>query len=124
MGFRGLALGTSIAAMVNAGALIWLLRGRLDGLDDRRTVTAFVKILAASLAMGAAAWWTNHALASLLPSGVAMGKHLDLFLAARLLLAIGAGIVVLIGSARLLRVGELTAAAAPLMRRLGGKTPR
>ena len=119
MGFRGLALGTSIATIVNAGALIWLLRGRLDGLDDRRTVTAFLKILAASLAMGAAAWWTNHALQSLLPSGVAIGKRLDLFLAARLLLAIGAGIGVLIGAARLLRVDEL-AAAAPLLRRLGG----
>ena len=124
MGFRGLALGTSIATIVNAGALIWLLRGRLDGLDDRRTVTAFLKILAASLAMGAAAWWTNHALESLLPSAVAIGKRLDLFLAARLLLAIGAGIGVLIGAARLLRVEEL-AAAAPLLRRLGGsKGPR
>ena len=33
MGFRGLALGTAIAALFNAGTLLWLLRRRLDGLD-------------------------------------------------------------------------------------------
>src|SRR5262245_15406180 len=54
-GYRGLALGTSIAALFNAAALLWLLRRRLDGLDDRRILSSFSKIAAASLAMGAAA---------------------------------------------------------------------
>ena len=31
MGYRGLALGTALAAMFNAGALLWLLRRRLGG---------------------------------------------------------------------------------------------
>src|SRR5499426_3640969 len=54
-GFRGLALGTSVAALFNAGALLWLLRRRLDGLDDRRILSSFSRIAIASLAMGTAA---------------------------------------------------------------------
>ena len=38
IGFRGLALGTSIAALVNAALLLGLLRRRLGGLDGRRLV--------------------------------------------------------------------------------------
>ena len=38
LGFRGLALGTAIAAMFNAGTLLFLLSRRLDGLDGRRIV--------------------------------------------------------------------------------------
>src|SRR4029434_6717124 len=52
VGYRGLALGTALAAIFNAGALLWLLRGRLGGLDGRRIAVAVVKILAASVAMG------------------------------------------------------------------------
>ena len=32
-GFRGLAAGTAFAATFNAGALLWLLRGRLSGIE-------------------------------------------------------------------------------------------
>jgi peptidoglycan biosynthesis protein MviN/MurJ (putative lipid II flippase) len=56
MGYRGLALGTAAAAMFNATALLWLLRGPLGGIDGRRIGTAFGKILSASALMGAAAW--------------------------------------------------------------------
>jgi putative peptidoglycan lipid II flippase len=38
LGFAGLALGTSIAAMTNAALLLWLLRARLGGLEDRRLI--------------------------------------------------------------------------------------
>src|SRR5215471_18067191 len=38
-GYRGLALGTSIAALFNAAGLLWLLRRRLAGLDDRRVLS-------------------------------------------------------------------------------------
>src|SRR6476660_3995535 len=68
MGYRGLALGTALAALFNAGALLWLLRRRLGGLDERRVFIAFVKILAASIAMGAAARLAASALATLLPA--------------------------------------------------------
>jgi putative peptidoglycan lipid II flippase len=120
LGYRGLALGTAIAAVFNAGTLLWLLGRRLDGLDGRRTALAFVKILAASIAMGAAAWWADHALQSVLPTGVYIRKHLDLYLSIRLMLAIAAGVGVLIASARVLRIAEFDDAAASVLRRLGG----
>jgi putative peptidoglycan lipid II flippase len=125
LGFRGLALGTAVAAVFNAGALLWLLRGRLDGLDGRRTVIAFGKILGASIAMGAVAWWSDHALQAVLPAGVYIRKHVDLYLSMRLAVAIVAGVVVLAGSARLLRIAEFDDAVARVLRRFGApKGPR
>ena len=56
LGHRGLALGTAIAALVNAGLLLWMLRARLGGLEGRRLVTALMKISVASAAMGFAAY--------------------------------------------------------------------
>src|SRR5258705_2794254 len=55
LGYRGLALGTSIAALFNAAALIWILHRRLDGLDDRHVLSSFARIIVASLGMGLAA---------------------------------------------------------------------
>ena len=52
IGFRGLALGTSIAAIVNAVALLWLLRRRLGGLEGRRLSLTFVKVALAALRDG------------------------------------------------------------------------
>ncbi len=67
MGFLGLALGTAIAANVNAGLLIYLLSKRLGGLEGGRVTQAFVKILVASAVMGAAAYYTEAWLHTLLP---------------------------------------------------------
>lgn len=60
LGFLGLALGTSIAAMVNAAALVWLLQRRLDGLDGDRLRVAFFKILIAALVMAAVSLAIQH----------------------------------------------------------------
>jgi putative peptidoglycan lipid II flippase len=54
MGFRGLALGTSIAAIANAAALLWLLRGAIGGLDGRHLWITTIKIVAAAGAMALA----------------------------------------------------------------------
>jgi putative peptidoglycan lipid II flippase len=67
MGFLGLALGTAIAANLNAWLLLYLLSKRLGGLDGARVTRAFVKILIASLAMGVAAFYTEAWLHRLLP---------------------------------------------------------
>lgn len=58
MGFTGLALGTATASVFNAAVLLVLLSRRLDGLEHTRVALAFIKILVASLVMGAAAHWT------------------------------------------------------------------
>jgi putative peptidoglycan lipid II flippase len=62
MGHRGLALGTALAALLNAGVLLLMLRERLGGIDGRRMVTAVSKISAASLVMAVAAYYTEYIL--------------------------------------------------------------
>ena len=45
LGYRGLALGTSIAALFNAVTLLTLLRRDLGGLDEKRMISSFVRIM-------------------------------------------------------------------------------
>lgn len=113
VGYRGLALGTALAALFNAGALLWLLRKRLGGLDEGAVTMAFLKITAASLAMGGAAYLLNAWLA------LAFASRSVVFEVLRIALAIGAACVVLAASARLLRIWEFMEAVRIVTRRLG-----
>jgi putative peptidoglycan lipid II flippase len=112
MGFRGLALGTAIAAIINAGALLWLLRGRLGGLEGGRIAVALGKITVASAIMGAAAWYTAQWLAVALPGPG------ELFKLLRVGIAIGVALGVLAASAKLLRIAEFDEAFSKVTRRL------
>ena len=76
MGFRGLALGTALAAMFNAIALLWLLERRLGGLEGRRIATSLIKIVVASLVMGLAAWSTSAWLTEAVPGDALLWKVL------------------------------------------------
>jgi len=114
IGYRGLALGTALAAIFNATALLWLLRRRLHGIDGRRVTVSFVKILLASIAMGAAAYLSVAWLETAWPGGDLIHK------AARLLVGILFGVVVLAGSARLLRIEEFQEAVAQVTKRITG----
>ena len=100
MGYRGLALGTSIAAIVNAGLLLFLLRRRLHGLEGRRVTIALFKITAASLAMGAAALVVDTLMQGWVPGA---GFTAQLI---RLAADIGAAVVVLAAAAHLLHIDE------------------
>ena len=100
LGYRGLALGTSIAALVNAGLLLFLLRRRLDGLDDRRILRSLTRIILASAAMGIAAAAADLSLGIWLP-----GSGLSVQLV-RLAASIVIALVVLAGAAHLLRIAE------------------
>ena len=113
MGYRGLALGTAIAAVFNASALLYLLGRRLDGLDGRRIAVSLGKILVASLLMGAASYYAAVWLADALPSGNWHWK------AVRVSGAIGAGVLVLMASARVLAIAEFNDALSSVTRRLG-----
>jgi putative peptidoglycan lipid II flippase len=100
LGHRGLALGTALAALVNAAILFWLLRVRLAGVDGTRLLTAVSKISLASLLMAAAAYETERLLH--IPfGGTAMTMQ-----ALRVFAAIGTGMAVLALSAHLLRIEE------------------
>jgi len=111
MGYQGLALGTAIAAIFNAGALLWLLRGRLDGLDGRRVGIAFIKIVIASAAMGLAAYLASTWLAARTPDPSLVWQIVNLGA------AIGAGLAVLVAFARLLRIAEFDDAITRVLRR-------
>src|SRR5690606_4927304 len=67
MGYTGLALGTSIAAIFNACVLLVLLRRALDGLELLRILNSLARIALASLAMGAVAMGVDRWLGSVLP---------------------------------------------------------
>jgi len=112
MGYRGLALGTALAAMFNAGALLWLLRNRLGGLEGRRVAVAFAKIACASIAMGAAAHLTAAWLGSHLPPAGSIWRAIELAT------AIAVGVAVLGASARVLRIAEFDEAFGRVLRRL------
>jgi putative peptidoglycan lipid II flippase len=112
MGYRGLALGTTIAAIFNAGALIWALDRRIAGLERARIAVTFGKTLAASLLMGIAALFTSEWMASLLPGASTAIR------AVRVSAAIGAGLLVLVVAARVMRIAEFEEARALVLRRL------
>ncbi len=56
LGYKGLALATSIAAFVNFGFLIYKLRVKVGPLDGRRILNSLVRICLASGAMGFLIW--------------------------------------------------------------------
>ena len=116
LGFRGLALGTSIAALFNAGALLWFLHRRLGGLEDRRVVSSLIRIVIASAVMGAAALAIDRALPVWMPGdGLAIQG-------ARLLATIASALVVLALTAHLLRIREFQQGVALVSRRAGGES--
>jgi putative peptidoglycan lipid II flippase len=112
MGFGGLALGTAISSLVNAGLLMLLLSRRIGGVDGRRVFETFAKIGAASLVMGAAAYWVEARLS------VMTGDASDIGRAIPLAGGIAAGIVVLLLSVKVLRLAEFEDAMGAVLRKL------
>jgi putative peptidoglycan lipid II flippase len=116
LGFKGLALGTAVAALFNSGLLLYLLSRRIEGIEGPRVLQTFGKILIASLAMGAAAYATEAWLDAYLPgmpwatlrAGIRVGA------------AIGVGLGVLALAATALRLHEFTAVRTRLVARFRG----
>lgn len=113
MGFAGLALGTSIAAIVNAAIQVVLLRRHLGGLEGRRMMVTLVKISIASLAMAAAAWFSDMWLHRLVP-GTSLAVQ-----AIRVAGAIGVALGVLALAASALKVREFEESRDLVLGRLG-----
>jgi len=118
IGFQGLALGTSIAAIVNAALLLWLLHRRLGGVEGRALLATLAKVTVSSLVMAAAAVAIQRAM-----DRVAPGAHLTPQ-AIRLGATIGGSVVVLAVMARVLGVeafDEAVEMAQARVRKLLGK---
>jgi putative peptidoglycan lipid II flippase len=56
----GLALATSLASMLNLGLLTVMLRKKIGRMDGRRILKSLLKIVPASIAMGAIGWWISR----------------------------------------------------------------
>jgi putative peptidoglycan lipid II flippase len=112
IGFGGLALAASVAALTNAALLLWLLRHHLHGIDGTRLALSFARIAVAALVMGVAVVLVERGMTAALPGGGTAAQ------AARLASEIGAGLVVLAGAAKLLRIREFDEALALVRGRL------
>lgn len=112
LGYRGLALGTAVAALFNAGVLLWLLQRRLDGIDGRRVAMAFCKIAVASVVMAVAAWAGERAFHETWPGASTLWRLI------RLTAVIAFALAVLAGVAKVLRIHEFNEAARTVTARL------
>jgi putative peptidoglycan lipid II flippase len=112
MGFRGLALATSLAALANAAVLVWLLRHHLHGVDGNHLISALVRIVAAALAMAAVVVAAGRGAVVAVPGGGSLPQAL------RLAFEIGAGLAGLAVAARLLRIREFDEAFALFAERI------
>src|SRR5690606_27645143 len=113
MGFRGLALGTAIAANLNAVLLLVLLSRRIGGIDAPRIWGAFVRIGLASGVMCAVAWGADAWLRVAWPGSGELLRTL------RLLATITAAVGGLALAAWALRIDEFRMAIARVRGRLG-----
>jgi putative peptidoglycan lipid II flippase len=105
-GHVGLAVGTSIAALVNAGVLVYAFEKQIRGFVSRELLLPFAKILVAAGVMAAAVWVASSRMESLSGGGTVMSA-----LKAFVPIFVGVGVYFIV--ARALRLQE----AAALMRR-------
>ena len=119
IGFRGLALSTSIAALINALVLLILLHRRLGGLELDRIMIAFVKISVAATVMGVSVSMTHEWLLGLRPDDIGSMARL-----VRVSTSIGVGVLTLVVAAWLLRIQELDQARHQLMMGLRRRSTR
>jgi putative peptidoglycan lipid II flippase len=123
MGFRGLALGSAIAANVNAVLLLWLLSRRIGGVEAARVLTSFAKILIASIVMGVAVYWTDAMLDARLPAELFGSALLSRAVQVSGAIAVGLGVLAL--AAWALRIEEFHQAVGRVLgrfRRSAGST--
>ena len=112
LGFQGLALGTAIAANVNAALLFILLSRRLNGLDGLHILGVLTRVLLASAAMAAAAYVVEARLHAWFPAA-SLYAHLI-----RVFGGIGAGVAVFATAAWLLRIAEFRDAVSRILRKV------
>jgi len=112
IGFQGLALGTSVAAIVNAAALLWILRRRLGGIEGGRLLATLHKVTLSAVLMAVAAIVIQLAM-----DRVAPGPRLAAQ-AIRLATSIGGSMAVLAAAAKVLGIEEFDGAVEMIQGRV------
>jgi putative peptidoglycan lipid II flippase len=104
MGYRGLALGTSLTAIVNAAVQLFLLRRELKGIEGRRIAASFARVAIAAAVMGVLTYAAHGQLLGIMP-----GRSIPMQ-ALRLGITISIALMVLVASAQVLKIPEYTEA--------------
>jgi putative peptidoglycan lipid II flippase len=113
IGFRGLAVATSLAAIVHGVLALVLLRQQLGRIGGGHLAMTFLKISAASAVMALVVTVATRELSAWAP-GTGTGAQL-----LRLTIAIGAGLIAVGLSAKLLRISEFDEVIDRVRDRLG-----
>jgi putative peptidoglycan lipid II flippase len=112
MGYKGLALGTSITAIVNAALQLLLLRREIQGLHGARIAASLGRVIVAAALMGGITWLADRVMTNLMP-GVSLPMQI-----VRLLVTIVISLAALAGAAQLLRIVEFADARDLIIGRL------
>lgn len=107
----GLAFATSLAAVFNMLALLYILRKRLKQIDGWRILRTSLQTLGASLLMGAVIWFWNQGLTPRLGSGT-LGSVIIL------MTGVALGVLVFAGAAKLMRMEEFNQTLGMVQRKI------
>jgi len=113
LGYRGVALGTSLAAAANFGVLAVAWQVRQGGFGEKGLLPQLARVAASNAALALAAWGAHRMLLGAAP-GAGLGRQALLCFG-----PIAAGAAVYFAAARLLRVEELGDLWGALRRRKG-----
>ena len=116
LGFRGLALGTSVSALANGALLLLLFRQRLGGIGGTRLMVAFAKVTAAAVVMAGVALSVEHGAAAIFAGGNFAAQ------AIRLALEMGSGLAALAAAAKVLGIAELDEAVKLVRSRISPRS--
>jgi putative peptidoglycan lipid II flippase len=114
-GHVGVALATSVVALINFLALTFLMRKRIKRINGGEIFSAFVKILAASAAMSAVAYAIYYVLAWQFGTQGFVLKLAEAFI------PIGIGGIVFFTVAKILKISEIDKLYNAFARKLGRK---
>jgi putative peptidoglycan lipid II flippase len=115
LGHVGVALATSSVALVNFFALALMMRKRIERIDGREIISAFVKIAAASAVMSAACYFSYHFLVQRFGTESLTSKIIEAFA------PIALGGIVFVAAAKILGVTEIDKVFGAFARKLGRK---
>ena len=109
---RSLALSTSCTITLNFLVLLFLLRGRADGLGLTGIWLLLIKLTVASAVMGVVCWWGYTQIEGWLGVETIIARLIGAFV------PIGLGVAVLVVGAKLMRIRELDQLLGAIARRL------
>ena len=111
-GHAGVALATSLVALINFVALLWFMRQKIERLNGREIAASFLRITAAAAVMSAVCYASYYYLDAALGSVSLINRAIEVFVPIIL------GGIVFAAAAKVLGVKELEKAFGTIKRRL------